>query len=254
MTATDHALAKITRPTQGHTIFELVERQKPAIEKALGAAIGVERFTRIIQTELRRNIALGNCSPESVLGAMMLCAQLGLEPGPLGHAYLVPFKRECTFVLGYTGIVALAYRSGELKSIVAQPVYDAEPFKTQGGSAAKIVHEMLPPDERGANVTAYYALAKLKSGGEVWKVLYPAEIEAHRKRSPAGKSNTGPWATDYLPMALKTAVKVLRPWLPLSAVFGRGVEVDEQAVTWEDDGVVAADQGEDTEAAEGKAA
>ena len=34
----------------------------------------------------------------SVLGAMMLCAQLGLEPGPLGHAYLVPYQNECTFV------------------------------------------------------------------------------------------------------------------------------------------------------------
>lgn len=226
---------------KGRTIYELIERVKPQIERALPAAIGTERFARTITTELRRNAKLLECNPESVLGSLMLCAQLGLEPGPLGHAYLVPYGRECTFVLGYTGIIALAYRSGELRSIVANPVYEAEPFKVIGGSGAKIVHEMYPPEDRGAGVKAYYALARLKTGGEVWKVLYPSEIEAHRKRSKAAKA----WETDFLAMALKTCVKVLRPWLPLSAVFARGVEVDEQPVVWEGDGV-------DAQATEGK--
>lgn len=234
---TKAALAKVAAPKEQRTILQLIDAQKPAIERALPAAIGAERFTRIVMTEIRRNPKLLDCNPESVLGSMMLVAQLGLEPGPLGQAYLVPFGRECVFILGYTGIITLAYRSGELKSIAAQPVYEAEPFKVTGGSGAKIAHEMYPPDERGEGIKAYYALAKLKTGGEVWKVLYPAEVEAHRKRSPAANAQASPWKTDFHAMALKTCVRVLRPWLPLSATFGRAVEVDERPVTWESEDV-----------------
>ncbi len=227
------ALERAAAPKDQTTILQLIERQKPAIEHALPAAIGAERFTRLVLTEIRRNPKLLDCTPESVLGSMMLVAQLGLEPGPLGHAYLVPFGRECVFVIGYTGIVALAYRSGEVKSIAAHPVYDAEPFRVAGGSGAKIVHELLPPADRGEGIKAYYALAKLKTGGEVWKVLYPDEVEARRKRSPAAGASTSPWKTDPLPMALKSCVKALRPWLPQSAVFARAAELDERPARWD---------------------
>ncbi len=235
-------LERAAAPKEQQTILTLIERQKPAIERALPAAFlrrDPDRFVRTVLTEIRRSPQLMDCSPESLLGALMLSAQLGLEPGPLGNVYLVPFKRQVTFILGYTGILALAYRSGMVKSVTAQPVYEDEAFRVVGGSGAKIVHELLPPDERGGSVKAYYALAKLKTGGEVWKVLYPDEIEAHRRRSPAAKANTGPWITDHLSMALKTTVKVLRPWLPLSAEFGRAVAVDEQAASWNGEAVQA---------------
>lgn len=230
MSATDQtrqALERKTAPKETATILQLIERQKPAIERALPTAIGAERFTRIALTEIRRNPKILDCNPDSVLGALMLVAQLGLEPGPLGHAYLVPFAKECTFILGYTGIIALAYRSGELRSIAAWPVWEAEPFRVIGGSGAKIVHELLPPDTRGDAIKAYYALARLKSGGEVWKVLYPDEIEAHRRRSPAANAASSPWKSDPLAMALKTCVRALRPWLPLSATVAQAVALDE---------------------------
>src|SRR2546427_642740 len=83
--------------------YDLLERQKPELEKALPEAIGVERFTRTVLTELRRTPKLLDCSPESLLGAMMLAAQLGLEPGPLGLVYLVPFKGQVEFIIGYRG-------------------------------------------------------------------------------------------------------------------------------------------------------
>ena len=240
MTDLSQALTEKTEPKKQRTIVQLLEAQRPQIERALPAAFlkrDPDRFVRTVMTELRRTPTLLECTPASLLGALMLSAQLGLEPGPLGHVYLVPFRnkgvREVTFVLGYTGIIALAYRGGAIKSITAQPVYADEAFKVVGGSAAKIVHEMLPPGERGESIKAFYALAKLKAGGEVWKVLYPDEIEARRLRSPAGKAFEGPWATDRLAMSLKSCVKALRPWLPLSAEFGRAVALDESDVTWD---------------------
>jgi recombination protein RecT len=72
-------------------------------------------------TAIRLNPLLHECTTESLLAALLLSAQVGLEPGPLGHVYLVPYKRECTWILGYTGIIELARRTdrvGGLRSIV----------------------------------------------------------------------------------------------------------------------------------------
>lgn len=234
MTTLKTELDRVTAPAEQQTILGQLEKMRPQIERALPEAFlrrDPDRFVRTVMTELRRTPKLMECEPASLLGAMMLSAQLGLEPGPLGHVYLVPYKRQVTFVLGYTGIIELAYRGGQVKSISAQPVYDDELFRVVGGSAAKIVHEMLPPAERGGSIKAYYALAKLRAGGETWKVMYPAEIEARRQRSAA--KNDGPWVTDFLPMALKTCLKTLRPWIPLSAEFGRGLAVDESRPVWD---------------------
>ncbi|MDK4605734.1 recombinase RecT, partial [Kingella kingae] len=59
---------------------------------ALPKHLTADRLARIATTEIRRVPALGTCSPESFLGAIMQCGQLGLEPSNgLGQAYLIPF-------------------------------------------------------------------------------------------------------------------------------------------------------------------
>ncbi len=59
---------------------------------ALPSTLTAERLTRIVMTEFKRPPALYKCSPESIFGAVMQCAALGLEPGSaLGHCYLLPF-------------------------------------------------------------------------------------------------------------------------------------------------------------------
>ena len=54
-----------------------------------------ERMMRLMANARRTTPKLGQCSPLSLLGAMMQCASLGLEPNTvLGHAYLIPFDRK----------------------------------------------------------------------------------------------------------------------------------------------------------------
>ena len=54
---------------------------------------GVEaaQLVRDALTAVRTNPKLAECEPNSVLGSLMTCAQLGLRPGVLGHAWLLPF-------------------------------------------------------------------------------------------------------------------------------------------------------------------
>jgi recombination protein RecT len=245
------ALERLNQTPEQKSITDLVIRQAPAIEAALrGSPIDPERFRRIVFTELRRNPALYACKPESLLGALMQAAQLGLEPGPLGWSYLVPYNRECTFIIGYKGMIELAYRSGRVKAVEAVAVYESEDWsglrRTETG--VHFAHVALPPSQRGAAL-CWYAYAKLTTGGTVANVIYPEDCEAARLRSPAGKKNLGPWQTDRPSMELKTAVRRLQSQMPQSPLFARALEVDERPVIELDaEGEVTL---EDTEAPKG---
>src|SRR3954454_10260188 len=114
------------------TMRTLLDRMKPELALALPRHMTPERMARQSLTAFRTTEKLDRCTPASFLGALMTCAQVGLEPGPQGHVYIVPFwnKRlssfEATFILGYRGIIELARRSSELVDIAAHTVYQNE--------------------------------------------------------------------------------------------------------------------------------
>jgi recombination protein RecT len=219
-------LERAAAPEDVRTVFELIERQKPELAKALPDAIGVERFTRTVLTEIRRTPRLLECSPESLLGAMMLAAQLGLEPGPLGHVYFVPFKRAVEFIIGYRGYIDLAYRSGQVKQIGAELVHDGDAFHVEKGSRPSIKHVPLGPAE-DREIHATYAIAHLRSGGAPFAVLYEAEWEQARRASASGKDGKGPWAEHRPAMIRKTAIRRLAPILPQTSIQAMALEADE---------------------------
>ncbi len=204
------------------TIGQLIERMKPEIGRALPRHMHPDRMTRIALTVIRQNDKLAACNPVSLLGALMTASQLGLEPGPTGEAYLVPFGREVTFIPGYRGLIKLARNSGQLVDIWAEIVYENDLFKQTLGLHRDLLHE--PADGDRGKPTHVYAAARLKDGGTPFVVMTVTEVEAIRKRSRA--SGNGPWVTDWNAMAKKTLIKQLAKWLPLSAEFNAAVTLD----------------------------
>lgn len=218
--------------SKSKSLIEELKSLEPALRKALPSQLDAGRFVRVATTTLRMNPALSRCKTQSVLGALMVSAQLGLEPGgPLGHAYLVPFKDECTFIVGYRGLIDLARRSGHIASIYAHAVFEGDEFSWQLGLAQDIHH--IPKAEvrdDPAKITHVYAVARLRDGSDpVFVVLTRNEVEKYRKRSRAGSN--GPWVTDWQAMALKTAVRRLATWLPLTVEATAAIALDEKAVT-----------------------
>ncbi len=223
------ALERSAQPKEAKTILDLLDRQKPELEKLLGSVAASERFARVAMTELRRTPKLYECDPLSFLGAVMFSAQLGLEPGPLGHVYLVPFKRECTFILGYKGMVDLAYRSGLVKDVATGIVHERDAFEWREGTRPFLDHTPSgPPDER--DWTHAYAVARLKTGGTVFRVIFPEDVEKAKARSQNADSPYSPWVTDQPAMIRKTAVRRLSPMLPQSPAFAQAMAADEAPV------------------------
>lgn len=240
MTDLKQELERQQAPPARQQFEELVVRQGPRLSELLPNGMGLERFTALGKVELSRNPALLECDPLSFLAALTTCATLGVEPGPLGHAYLVPFRKkgtsvkQVTFILGYTGLIALARRSGELKSIEARCVYEGDDWEWAGyGPTTKFRHRPLLNGDHG-NFTLAYCYARFRSGGDHLEVSDRDGIEARAKRSPAFNAGSGPWVTDWPMMAAKTLVKMSRPYLPLSAVYERGMVFDEAPARWQD--------------------
>jgi phage RecT family recombinase len=107
-------------------------------------------------------------------------------------------------------------------------VYDGEPFAYRKGTRPFLDHEP-GPRETEANIEAAYAVARLKTGGTVFEVIYEADWEKARKASAAGSRGEGPWATDRAAMIRKTAVRRLEPMLPKSLLLTRATVSDEKA-------------------------
>lgn len=124
-------------------VGSLLKRMGPEIMAALPvtARLTPERLARIAITTLRTTPALMRCSVPSLLGALVQCAQLGLEPDPrLGLAYLVPYGQDAQLIIGYRGLIHLARRSGEVASVEAHVVYDRDEFTCRYGADGTLSH------------------------------------------------------------------------------------------------------------------
>jgi recombination protein RecT len=229
-------LERQAQPNGQKNVLDLIDRNAPELDKLLGPSLTVEQFKTAAMTYLRMQPKLYECNPYSVVGGLRLGAQLGLSLGPLGHFYLVPFKGEAVFILGYRGMVELAYRSGKLKRIEAHVVREGDAFAFRYGSRAFLDHTPSgAPDERAWECV--YAVAQLTSGGSPFAVLYPDEVELRMKRSASHKLPSSPWNTDTEAMWCKSAVRALQRWLPQTPESARAVSQDETVASPDEDDV-----------------
>jgi recombinase, phage recT family len=215
------------------TIFDIIQAGAKQFATALPKHINSDRFVRIAITTIRQNPKLAQCSQESLLGALMVSAQLGLEPGTLGQCYLIPFENkrmgtvECQFQIGYKGLIELLRRSGQLSDIYSYTVYDNDDFNIEYGLSRTLVHK--PNfDERG-EIKGFYAVAILKDGTKAFEYMTKEEIIKHEEKYRKGSYKNDVWNKNFEEMAQKTVVKKLLKWLPVSVEFLDMINKDEKS-------------------------
>lgn len=218
------------------TIMEMMASASVKNQMALAMPrhMTADRLMRIALTEVRKVPALGKCNVQSFMGAIMQCAQLGIEPGAaLGHAYLLPFGNgkasdglaNCQLIIGYRGMIDLARRSGQIVSLNARSVHANDTFHYSYGLDETLEH-VPAPGERG-DLTHVYAVAKLKGGGIQFEVMSKADVLKVKASSKAG--NNGPWVSHFDEMAKKTVIRRLFKYLPVSIEMTQAVVLDEKA-------------------------
>lgn len=232
-------------------VRELLSNENARNQLASVAAkhMSPERMMRVVANAIRTTPKLQEAEPLSMLGALMNCAALGLEPNTqLGHAYLVPFWNsrkkvtEVQVIIGYKGYIDLARRSGMLMSIHADVVYsDDQHFSSEYGSNQHLKH--VPGPRKGDRLGAYCHI-KVKNGdltGEGHVYMTKDEILAIRDASQGwnsakrfNKTAESPWSAHADRMWAKTAVRRIANSgeMPMSIEFMTAMEVDDIRVDY----------------------
>jgi recombination protein RecT len=223
-------------------IQKAIEADRDKLTRALAAVrIKPERFLSVVDQALRRQPRLLQCTPSSVLKALLDAAELGLVPsGLVGQAYLVPYRNKVTkrleaqLIPGYRGLLDLARRSGEVRAIEARIVRANDEFEVVFGTDGLVRHvpyinrndekvEFEHPDKPGQMVVeardggpvlGAYMIATLTDGVKQVEWMSTAQIDGIRRRSKAAYD--GPWVTDYDEMAKKTVTRRGVKYLPIS--------------------------------------
>jgi recombination protein RecT len=226
------ALEQAAAPQDKRNVFDLIGSMEGELIRSLQSPEAAAILARHYTNAIRYNETLRQCTPESLVGALLLSAQVRLEPGPLGHVYLVPFRNtkrnvfEVTWMLGYTGIIELGRRGGAagLRSTV---VWDCdeyvEPWEDEKGEG---IHYKRKPGPVEKQTERIGVLVTWRDGKVKQAVHCPpsrvATALAHRKAKDDVSNEDWYWR--------KTGVRFARPWLPLSTEFALADRSDDGIV------------------------
>jgi len=161
-------------------------------------------------------------------------AQLGLQPGNIGHVHLVPFEnkgvKEVQLIIGYRGFVELVNRSGKATILTAEVVYDNDFFEYEQGLNPVLRHK--PAEgERGEKRGVYCIAKNLLANEKVYIYLARSDVEKIKAASKAASSDYSPWNKWAEEMWKKSAVKRITKLLPLSAEEQEAISADETIKT-----------------------
>lgn len=210
------------------TVRDLLQGSKvQAMAAVCSNALSAEKIVKLFALAASRTPKLLECTPISVANAMMQCAELGVAPGTLGLAYLIPYENrkagtvECQLIIGYRGLVELARRSGQVSTITSDVVREGDVFIHENGVEPVLKHQSIAP--LGSKRTHAWAAVKFRDGSFQAAVMRWEEVMAIKSRSRAG--NAGPWVSDTDEMAKKTVLRRLCKLLPLTIETARAIEV-----------------------------
>ena len=214
----------VTTPRENQIKSLMVQSQKQ-IKSLLGDKAKADKFMAgALQVATSHD--LSQCSPNSIVTALVSIAQLDLNPDKnIGQAYLIKYGQNATLQVGYRGYIQLLHRAGWL--VKAYPVYECDEFSMSFNGWENEVNiepdfEKRMDDDKEwtcSNLRGVYVVARNSVTDEEYSDFVTKKvIEKSRKASQnqKGAKPTGVWLDWYAEMAKKTAIKKLAKLLPLS--------------------------------------
>jgi len=245
------------KPTNKSGLESFVPQVRAQLDRALPRFLAgqSDRLIRCMITETSKNPSLLECTPVSLFGAVIQAGQLGFTiGGPLGEAYLLPFKngklskqfgrdvREVQLCVGYKGYIQLGHRSNAIRRITPVAVRQGDQFVFSRGLENKLEH--VPLRNNRNRVTDYYVVIELMNGGKDFEaftfedaLLWRDTYSTVRSAPDFVKANS-PWyqllqdgssTHGFDAMALKTLIRQLGKRMPLSVEWNMAVNLDDMA-------------------------
>lgn len=197
-------------------------------EKLLGKK--AQGFISSVLQTVNGNKQLEGANPITILNAAATAASLDLPINQsLGFAWIVPYKGQAQFQIGWKGFVQLALRTGQYRRINVTEVY-ANQFKSFNRLTEELIADFTIDGE--GEIVGYAAYFSLINGME--KLTYwtkEAVIKHAKKYSQSyGKGSFSPWndKDQFHSMAMKTVLKnTISKWGIMSIEMQTGTLADQ---------------------------
>lgn len=251
---TEQQTMALSKPTKKQEIILAFEKYANGgwVQNQLSTIMGKNAgsFTASMIELFSHDSGLQECNPKDVVMEALKAASLHLPLAkPLGRAYVLPFKNKGvatpTFVIGWKGLVDLAVRTGQYETINAICIYKGE----MTGQDKLSGFVSLDGIKESNEVVGYLGYFKLTTGFK--KMVYmTVEQMAHYGKTYAPtlkynkiteeelvkkaqeQSENGPqsgavgWFGDFNAMGLKTVVRKVLSWGPMSIELQNAISMD----------------------------
>ena len=214
-----------------------------------------EGFVGSLLSLVKNNELLLKAAPNTVIAAAMQAATLKLPINQnLGLAYIVPYwnskakENQAQFQMGWKGLVQLAERTGQYKTINASVVYEG-----QIEDIDFITGNIIRGRKISDTVVGYVAYIEFLNGFSKTFYMSKEEVEAHAsKYSQSYRKGYGVWKDNFDAMALKTVIKLLISKYGIMSIemesssLARALAADQAIMESEDETYTYADNPQDT--------
>ena len=209
------------------------------LESVLGERKG--EFVNNVTALVTNNKALQDCVPTTVMFAALKATALNLPlDANLGFAHVLPYKNnkvgitEAQFQIGYKGIVQLAIRSRQFKTINVTDVREGE-LKGRDRRTGHVILEFIENDaeREKAPVIGYLGYFLLLNGYEKESYWSIEELKKHGLQySQTYKKGYGVWKDNFDAMAKKTVLKLMlnKGDAPMSVEMQQAVQYDQSVI------------------------
>lgn len=174
---------------------------------------------------------LMKCEPVSVISAAVISASLELPLDPnLGFAAIIPYGKQAQFQIMYKGLIQLAQRSGQYKTIGVTEIYEGEMVSENRLTGEYIFDFTAKTSEKIIGYAAYFSLLNGFEKTVFWTI---DQVKKHGKKySQSFTNSNGRWNIDFDAMAKKTVLKnLIGKWGILSIQMQKAVIFDQSTPT-----------------------
>ena len=215
------------------------DKTQAYLQSVLGERKG--EFVNNITALVTNNKLLQDCEPATVMFACLKATALKLPLDPaLGFAHVLPYRNnkedrtEAQFQIGYKGIVQLAIRSKQFKTINVTDVREGE-LKGRDRRTGHVVVEFIEDDaaREKAKVIGYLGYFLLLNGYEKESYWSIEELKQHGLLySQTYKKGYGVWKDNFDAMAKKTVLKLMlnKGDAPMSVDMQQAVMYDQSVI------------------------
>lgn len=175
----------LTKTEKKQTFSQAITGQslQNLIKKSVPDAASAARLTGTLISAVAASTQLQQCNPATIVAAALRGEGQGLALGREYH--LVPFGQNCTYVISYKGLIALALATGEIADMDCIEVREGEYIgRDKRTKRMMFDFSVYDTDEEAAKhpIIGYYAYAELKDGYFRFEYMSMGDILDHAKR------------------------------------------------------------------------